>query len=557
MSPSPSRRSVLQTIGAGAVLAATGGALTACGSGPSGGDVGNAGKKLAPWPTYTPFDGPKPDLAPSAEGVQAAYLKYPQNLAQAVAEKPGDGKKVTAVVLSYGAPPKPLAENKLRQAINDALGVDLELIIVPPDQYVAKLSTLMAGGDLPDILSINAGGFFLPNEAQFLASQCADLTEHLSGDAVRKYPNIANLPTYAWENMGRVKGGIYGVPIERPMPWQGMICNREKLKTAGLWVPEVGGLKAEDLTKGAKQLSGKGKWAFAAHSGNQFGWIVHSQTHGAPNNWEVKGGAFSHTMESDGLRDAVEQMHAWYKDGVYRADALAVDGATVATDFQNGRIAIQTDSVWLQDTQRVVAGKFTADVARPYQAANGAASKHWFGNGYFSYTALKKAPKARVELLLRVIDFFASPFGSKEWEFINFGVEGTHFTRTESGAPTATKLSLEGENTNTYAVKTIGSAPQVLYPYGFDGDRDAIRRTYEWQQAIVPTGVRNQALGLRSATWSTKATTLDQLRADAINAVVSGKRPLSDWNKIVKEWRSKGGAKAAEELAKEYEAIKG
>ncbi|MFE9045656.1 extracellular solute-binding protein [Streptomyces sp. NPDC007818] len=559
MSSGISRRSVLQAIGATTALAATSGALTACSGDGTGGDgsVGNAGKKLAPWPAYIPFNGPKPDLAPTAEGVQAAYLTYPQDLVQAVAEKPGDGKKVTAVVMSYAAPPTPLAKNKLHQAINKALGVDLELIIVPADQYVAKMSTMMAGGDLPDILSMNAGGSMLPNEAQFVQAKCQDLTEHLSGDAVKKYPNIANIPTYSWQGVGRIGGRLFGVPIERPLPWGAMIANRDRLKEAGIWVPEVGGLKVADFTKGAQQITGKGKWAFGAHSGNAFGWLAHAGNHGAPNMWETKNGAFHSTVESDQLRDALEQMAAWYKEGLYRADALSIDAATAGTDLENGKVAVKVDSVWLQDLARRTQDKFTADLARPYAPANGAEPKHWFGNGYFSYTALKKAPKARIELLLRVIDFLSAPFGSREWELINFGVEGTHFTRTESGAPQPTQRSLEGENSNSFAVKTVGSAPQVLYPLGFEGDVEVIKRQRAWQAEIVPSGIKNAQIGLRSATLSAKGATLDQLRNDAISAIVSGKRPLSDWDAVVKEWRNKGGAKAAEELATEHEAVTG
>lgn len=556
MTSGMSRRTVLQAIGAGTALAATGSALTACSASNSGGraDIGNAGKKLAPFPTYVPFDGPRPELPATADGVQAAYLTYPQNLVQAVTDTPGDSKKVSAVVLSYAAPPTPVEKNRLRQALNKALGVELDLTIVPADQYVAKLSTMMASGDMPDIISMNAGGMFLPNEAQFVASQCADLTEHLSGDAVKKYPNIANIPTYSWQGIGRIQGRLYGIPIERPRPWYGLVCNQDLLKQAGIWVPEVGGLPVADFTKGARQLSGRGKWAFGASTAGEFGWIAHAANHGAPNMWSVKDGAFSHTLESDELKAALEQMAAWHKAGLYRADALSIDPATAGTDLENGKVAIKTDSVWLQDLARRTKDKFTADVARPYAPANGAAYKHWFGNGYFSYTALKKAPKARVELLLRVIDFLAAPFGTKEWELINFGVEGTHFTRTANGSPQPTELNLAGENTNSFAVKTIGAAPQVIYPYGFDGDAEVIKRHHAWQQDIAPTGIGNPALGLRSATWSTKATTLDKFRADAINAVVTGRRPLSDWSTVVKDWKNKGGAKAAEELAQEHAA---
>ncbi|MFG2640757.1 extracellular solute-binding protein [Streptomyces sp. NPDC048370] len=556
MSSGVSRRSVLQAIGAGTALAATGTSLTACSSsGSSGGSSSNVGAKLAPYPTCVPFAGPVPDLAPTKEGVQAGYTAYPQKLVKSVAEKPGDGKKVTAVVMSYGAPPKPLANNKFHQAINAALGVELELTVVPFDQYTTKLSTMMASGDMPDIISMNAGGYFLPNEARFVLSECADLTEHLSGDAIKKYPNLANIPTYSWEAVGRFKGRLYGVPIERPLPWIGLFANQERLKQAGIWVPEVGGLPVADLTKGMKQLTGKNKWAHGASSSGEFGWTAHAANHGAPNMWALKDGAFSHTLASDEFRAALEQMNAWYKDGLYRADALSIDGNTQTLDFQNGTTSIVANAAQLQGAALAVKDGFTVDFARPYKPANGASYNQWFGNGFFSYTALKKAPKERIELLLRVIDFLSAPFGSEEWELNNFGTEGTHFTRAKGdNGPVQTELSVSGESKSTLPVNYIGSGPQVIYMGSFEGSVEATRRQHAWQQQIVPTGIRNPIVGLRSDTWSTKATTLDKLRADSINAVVSGKRPLSDWDSIVKDFKAKGADKAAEEFAKEYEA---
>src|SRR5260370_1172074 len=59
----------------------------------------------------------------------------------------------------------------------------------------------------------------LRSEPEFLESQCADLTPFLAGDAIKEYPNLANLPAYAWPTMvfngkifavPRVKGGLAG-----------------------------------------------------------------------------------------------------------------------------------------------------------------------------------------------------------------------------------------------------------------------------------------------------------------------------------------------------------
>jgi len=78
------------------------------------------------------------------------------------------------------------------------------------------------------------------------------------------------------------------------------------------------------------------------------------------------------------------------------------------------------------------------------------------------YTVMKKTSADRVKLLLRVLDYLASPFGSKEWELNHFGVEGTHFTRDANGSPIATARGLV-ENPVNLPIKYLCDAPQVLY----------------------------------------------------------------------------------------------
>lgn len=80
---------------------------------------------------------------------------------------------------------------------------------------------------------------------------------------------------------------------------------------------------------------------------------------------------------------------------------------------------------------------------------------------------VEQAPEARIELLLRVMNYLAAPFGTKEWELVNHGVEGTHFTRGTDGGPAITKLAAEGgDGPATLPVTFIASAPQPLYMSG-------------------------------------------------------------------------------------------
>ena len=112
MSANMSRRTLLRSIAVGGAAIAAPSLLTGCSTESSGGSVSNVGKKSVAWPTYKAATGAVPDLAATAEGVQAGYTAYPSELVQAVAEKPGTGKeKIRVLTITYGTPPKPLATN--------------------------------------------------------------------------------------------------------------------------------------------------------------------------------------------------------------------------------------------------------------------------------------------------------------------------------------------------------------------------------------------------------------------------------------------------------------
>jgi MFS family permease len=69
------------------------------------------------------------------------------------------------------------------------------------------------GDDLPDIIhfpgGLNAfvGAAGTANLPQFLQTRSADLTPYLAGDAIKDYPFLAAIPTYAWANSGSAVEG--------------------------------------------------------------------------------------------------------------------------------------------------------------------------------------------------------------------------------------------------------------------------------------------------------------------------------------------------------------
>ncbi|WP_433087635.1 hypothetical protein ACQP1P_16990 [Dactylosporangium sp. CA-052675] len=533
-----SRRSLLRAAGATAAVTAVP-SLAACSDGGKPGAVPTGA--AVPWPAYVPAKVPAPDL-PGTPQSQAGYTAYPTSVTSTGQPAPGDGSTVRAWVISYGAPPKPAASNQFWQAVNKALNINLELTIVPNADYPAKVQTLVAGNDLPDLICVFSG-YGLPRDTQFLPAQCADLSEHLSGDAVKTYPNLANIPTYAWQGMGRIGGHLYGVPIERSPSPSTLFINDNALTAAGY----TGAWSRDQFTTVAKTLSGNRKYALGGSTDTQLLYNFHAASHGAPNTWRLDGGKFVSTFETPEFKAAVGYMRDLWQAGVYHPDSVTISTANIQTQFFAQSVAAIFGNIGSAAPMITgVNGAFDINLAQLYSGAGGTPAA-WGGGGLFGYTAMKKAAPDRIRMLLRVLDFLAAPFGTKEYELFHYGVEGVHFTRGSTGAPTPTPLWTGGENAVTLPVKYLCDAPGVLYFPGLPAEK--LTKLFEWQRTAVKNVTFDPTRGMKSATQASQGLTIYKLITDGLIGVVTGRTPLSAWDETVKNWKRSGGDTIAGEYA--------
>src|SRR5947209_18428368 len=162
-------------------------------NGPSAAGAGASSGKVK-IPSYVPVqDGPKADLPARADGVDAGYFTFPQTLFKSVKEPPGKGDEVTLMTNIIQGAVVALDQNSAWQAVNKDMGLTVRQRLYGSGDYRNGLNTTIAGGDMPDTI-YNPPQKYIPNLPAFLQSQCADLTPHLGGDAVKDYPNLANIP---------------------------------------------------------------------------------------------------------------------------------------------------------------------------------------------------------------------------------------------------------------------------------------------------------------------------------------------------------------------------
>ena len=141
----------------------------------------------AVYPRYTPFTGgPKADYPAEGPMYEDGFNGYPANPFKAIAEVPGAGSNVNIMSIQLFPPPAPLDQNPAWQEVNKQLNANVQFNVIPPGDYAAKIGTMMAGDDLPDImlfpggLNVTIAQSGTANLPQFLQTKAADLEQFIA-----------------------------------------------------------------------------------------------------------------------------------------------------------------------------------------------------------------------------------------------------------------------------------------------------------------------------------------------------------------------------------------
>ncbi|QNS03070.1 type 2 periplasmic-binding domain-containing protein [Streptomyces xanthii] len=533
------RRTVLRW-GAGAGLAVAAAPLiAACGDGGTAAKAEAKSARLLPT-TAVRNVGARPDLPGTAAGVPSAYLTYPANPIRATKGTPLKGAKtITAVTETFAPLPPERGKNAAWREIEKLLGAKVDFTAVPADDYPAKFSTMVAGDQLPDVFMYpETGG--VDNKAAFLQAKCVDLGPHLSGDKVKDYPNLAAIPEYAWQ--GAIFGGkLYGIPLTRNGTAGAGFYRADLFAQAGVSsLDEIDSV--ERLVDLAKELTDekKDRYFFISGAGTLL-----AQSLGAQSSWkhDTKTGKWTYQLEDDKYRHSVEIAAKLYKDGCYYPGTVQMSGAQKAqyTDlFKNGKGAYVSDGMpayltpgtGYVDTMAAIDKSF--DV-RPMVPVGGDAVV-WTNNTALSYCFITKADDKRVKEILRLADFAASPFGSVEYTLIKYGVEGVDHKRDKDGTPVLTK---QGTQDTTVPWGFLGSATPAFFSAT---SSDATRHVHEAYTKLIPLLIDEPTLAYTSPTWDSKGLgSLNTIHSDGIKDIVTGRKPMSSYDAVVKKWRNAGG----------------
>lgn len=517
--------------------------LAACGTaGPpakTGAASGTTLKQILP--NYYPSSLVKPDFA-SVNGSSPAFLNYPTSLVKTVTETPGSGGSYTATTPLWGTIPS--ANNPFDQVVNKALGATVSVAPANGNNYSTILPPLFSGNKIPDWIQVPT--FWAPplNFGQAAADKLADLTPYLAGDKVKQYPNLAALFTAGWQATVW-DDKLYGFPSFPASFNYGyqLYYRADVFDKLGIGTPTVSSMA--DLLALAKEINDpKAKrWAM----GDIFGYLY--QPYNYPNWYLDDKGNVTTQYESEGIIEAMNWLAGAVKAGYMHPDQVAGNTGNALTEFYSGQLLIYTDG----------SGAWNAADAQKGQAANKGYSRQSFnfftadGTGtpampleaataWTSYLN-KSLTKSQIEEVLRIANYLAAPFGSEEYNLLNYGVEGVDYTMGATGPQlNATGTKYAGSSVTTY--NFLASPNNTVYNAGYP---DVTKASASWAMNNAKYGYETLFGELNvtvpNSLSSANAFTPFTQTANIMYEVVRGRSTIADYQSTLKSWLNNGGTK--------------
>ncbi|WP_168735372.1 extracellular solute-binding protein [Cohnella fermenti] len=448
--------------------------------------------------------------------------------------------------------------------INEKFNIDYKPTIVPYDGYQEKMSTTIAGGDMPDVLGIEeylAGGAL---------HTWADMGAFLPlNDYIDKYPTLAEVPDEIWAAVTNKDGQIWGIPRYYPNnPTQNWVIRQDWLDNLGLQMPTT----YEELAQVAL--------AFTNDDPDQNG---KNDTYGLVMG---PGGAPSYAMgaywdrdawyhkDADGnlipgyISDARKEQVALYAD-LYKQGAITKGfGANASfevgqSDFYNNKAGIYMGGIRGMDENLANSLLSVAPDAKlssipPFVAPDGSQGLT-AQRGYYRITVLNAklaGDEGKIDRILSLIDYGRTfvPVDERtpDNETFDFrsGQEGTGYT-FDNGAATFAQPD-QGLTPFSYLPDSNMWAPSVLDNKYSETTNNPLLKPYvaqlEQEYVDFPEYVDPSYIGYSPTNNSSKGTEAINKVADAQVKMIMGELPLTSWDDVVSDYMKSGGSDIIKEM---------
>ncbi len=466
-----------------------------------------------------------------------------------------EGKKTVSVMsLTFNGSPVQ-DDNILVQKLEEHTNYDVEWTWVLDADYTDKISTMIAGGTLPEIV-------LLKNLDSNTVQNCRagafwDLTDYL-----KDYENLSKIDETILEN-SMIDGRVYGIPRTRTLMRHGITYRKDWLENLGLGAPtnldefrEV--LRA--FTFDDPDGNGKDDTYGLVSTKASTGFDTIAMWFGAANGWgEDENGKLQPMFLSEEYFESMEWLKGLYDEGILNEDFATLENSGVKDAFK-----AQQTGVYMSDADEANAfyTHFQSQnidapmiVSASFDTPAGKTAVP--NDGFSGILAISKNKVKTEEDLRRCLEFLDMCNDAYCENLFSYGIEGTDYTKNEDGTVTQNEKGIVslGDNDGFNQIMMNVNQDEVLKQKPKNElAAEVIAVQEENKKYLVPNP--GKPLLRTSDTYNSVGAQLDQMIADARIQFIVGELDEAGWNQTLESWRQQGGDRVIEEVNVSYEKSK-
>lgn len=446
-----------------------------------------------------------------------------------------------------------LNKDKWTLALEKLTNTDLDVKVIED----SKMSVMFAGGDIPDVV----GSVGTPTSKSMSGSVESGVFMPLD-DLIKKYgPNLMKMvPKSAWDTVS-YKGKIYGIPEFLSNPSRrATFIRTDLLEKTGLPAPKT----VDDFLNVLRAFKKLGvEYPYQMRESFKYSDVMFGAYDVLPykDQFEVVNGQVQPKFfDVENMQKALQAYKTMFTEGLIPMDFASITSTDYTKNINGAKAGSWSANAtglpgYRTNVQQVVPNGKVDIIASP----KGPDGK----GGYFYYSPIIRVfyvnAKVKQETAIEIIKFFDWMLTDQAAKFFTFGIEGDTYT-VENGKvnykiPTTKEgLDEEGWRSGTmWAVRdsTINKMRLELDPNGKD--------TVTALEGIVANeGLPGIGFYPDLAAFTKYPDLLAQgdigpkLVVDHMVKMIYGKEPISDWPKVIEEYKQKGGNEVIKEATERY-----
>lgn len=454
--------------------------------------------------------------------------------------------------------------------------------------YLERSNTIIASGDLPDIMKVNA--VQLQKLAQ--AGMIEDLTnvyEQYATDGVRAVTEAEG--GLAFET-AKVNGQLMAIPAVN-----GSVATMNMLHIRKDWLDELSLPVPESMqdvlnvmdafTHKDPDQDGQNNTYGLAISQNLFGGFAEiysfaNSYHAYPRTWiKDSDGSLVYGSVQPVMKDVLAKLNELYEDGQLKQEFPAMANQQVNEDVASGKVGMFYGKQWNPVTPMIEAVKLNSDaewISIPLQSIDEEPAKPQTKVNVAAYYVVRKGfehPEALLKMMNLYVKLFkeqtdvygvvhetdanGEPMNIEIFKYSPVQLMDTnknvvaHLKIVEALSGKEVEMNLEEQITYDQVKEYVDTGDVSLWAaykiYGPNGTQ-SILHYYETNEIFQ----FNEFYGAATPTMTSYSQTLDTMEEEVFTKIIMGESDISEFDKFVKDWQDLGGTDITAEVNEWYQS---